>query len=259
MPRLRTSVLGQPDATLYTGTLPSIRRAREMNKHSYDYRMPALFVRREGDGLRSVFVAVHDPYIADPQVEAIHEVELAAAPDGAVGLVCEGRDFTDYHLLGPDHLTPVESADSRMAATARQAIVRLIDGEPVMMAVLDGTQVRFEGAELAAPAATEADVVEVRSTENGDAENAIVINSPAPPRDAIPMERCIVTFGNGFAYGLEFSGIRREGDMAVLSLSHRPGFALTDDGQAAGMTHHPHHTMEGVPRLRVPNVLVWEK
>ena len=257
MPALQTTLLGQPDTTLYCGTLPSIRRAKETNADIWDYEMPAVIARRKGEDLHSVFAAVHEPYADEPGLE-VSRLELAEGGPDAVGIVCVGDGFTDYHLYGADASSHLQAADLPIGATARYAFVRTQREEVVKMVLVDGTEVNFGKTRLSAPGAPEGDVIGVRCLEAGDDEDAIVVDAEIIPREGNSDERVIIEFGDGWTYGLAVKEIRREGDGSVIVLRHRPGFELSDDGQSATHTHHPHRTMKGVPRFRLPNVVAWE-
>jgi len=258
-PALQSTVLGQPDTTLYCGTLPSIRRAKETNADVWDYEMPAVLARRQGDDLESVFVAVHEPYSGEPQLTGIKRLALDASTPDMVGIICEGEGFTDYHLCGTDAASVMNGADVPISATARYGFVRTLNGEVVKMAMVDGTALKFGETGLSASAAPAGKVVGVRRIEAGDDENALIVDAEIAPRSGLPDERVIVEFGDGSTYGLAVQEIRQENGQTVIVLKHRPGFELSEDGQTATQTYHPHHTMAGRPRFRLVNIVMWER
>jgi hypothetical protein len=252
-PALQTTVLGLPGTTAYMGTLPSVRRAREDNEKVWDFRMPAVLLRREGPDLESTFAAVHLPYQGVPPLRSIRRVELAGTPADAVGLVCEGETFADYHLIGSHTDAEMRAAQIPLSARARYAFVRTVNGQPTAMALVDGTEVRFREEAIVLPPAASGNITGVRRKDGGDSEDALIVSTTLTPRPALPHECVIVSFGNGMTYGLSVSEIRREGDSSVIRLAHRPGFGLTEDGDGAIHTHHPRQELPGRPRFRLQN------
>jgi len=184
---------------------------------------------------------------------------LADGQPEAVGIICEGEGFTDYHLCGTDASSQMQAADLPITATARYAFVRTLNGEVVKMAVVDGTGVKFGETALSASAAPEGNVVGVRRIEAGDDENALIVDAEIAARAGLLEERVIVEFGDGSTYGLAVEEIRQENGQSVIVLKHRPGFELSEDGQTATQTYHPHHTMAGQPRFRLVNIAMWER
>ena len=250
-PLLKTTVIGQPGAQVFVGDLPSIRRAQEDSAKVYDFRMPAILVRREGEHLYSTFAAVHQPCLNVEHAVEVTSLALENAPEGAVGLMCKGEGFTDYHLYGTGADSVLKAGNIR--AIGRYAFVRVDKaGRVHAMTIIDGEEVRFGNDVLKASGGGGGEVVAVRNTEAGDGENALVIDARIEPREGRPGERAIVQFGNSLTYGLSLLSIRREGDRSVLVLAHRPGFALTDQG--AVQTHHPHLKSAGRPSVHVPAI-----
>ena len=256
-PALRTTVLGQAGARVFAGDLPSIRRAQENSGPVYDYRMPAVVVCREGADLYSTFAAVHQPCLESEIT--VERLALEDAPEGAVGIVCRGRGFTDYHLCGADADSDLLSANLPLHARGRYAFVRIgEDGQAIAMALVDGTEARFGSAGLTRPAGESGYVLDVRRREVGDAEDALVVDARLGARKGTPGERAIVKFANGTSYGLAVSEIRREGDRSVIVLGHRPGFELNEEGKGAVQTHHPHLRSAGRPRVYLPAIGFWK-
>ena len=257
-PAVRTTVLDQPGTTVMSATAPSIRRAEETNANIWDYTMPVVIARRSGSDLESVYAAVHEPCCDDPMIREVSRLELADGPADAVGIVCQGEDFCDYHLCSTDSGTRMRGADVPIEATARYAFVRARGGELEQMALVDGTKARFGQTEIAASEAPSGTVLAVERVEAGERRDAIIVDGELEPRSGRPHERIIIEFGDGSTFGLAVREIVREGSQTAIVLAHRPGFELSEDGETATHTHHPHHEMTGRPRFRLPNVMTWE-
>jgi hypothetical protein len=260
IPALRTTVLGQSGTTVYAATLPSIRRAQESNAEVLNYRMPTLMVRREGPELQSVFAAVHEPYNGAPQLTSVEPLQLREGSAGAIGVVCRGDGFCDYHLFGLDATSPMQAADLPIRATARYSFVRTHHGQVARMVIVDGTELTFGDTTLSAPPAPAGNVLAVRRVEAGDDEDALIVDTPIAPRPGKPHERVIVEFGDGSTFGLAVREIREStGAHSLIVLGHRPGFELSTAGATATQTHHPHRDMPGRPHFRLANVADWER
>ncbi|MDP6779196.1 MAG: heparinase II/III family protein [Candidatus Latescibacteria bacterium] len=258
-PAVWTTVLDQSDTTVLAGTAPSIRRAEEMDADIWDFTMPVVIARRTGSNLASIFAAVHEPYSGRPRIREARRLELADGPADGTGIVCEGDGFRDYHLSGTDADASIRAADRSVEATARYAFVRVRDGEAEQMAMVDGTTVRFGDIDLTAPQAPSGHVTAVERLDAGDPRDALVVDADVDPRPGRPHERVIVEFGDGSTYGLAVREIVRESGRSAIVLAHRPGFALSEDGETATHTHHPHRRMPGRPRFRLPNLVMWER
>jgi hypothetical protein len=253
---LRTTVLDQAGTKVFSGTLPSVRPAREDNRDLLRWRLPAVMVRRSDENLSSLFAAVHEPFAVSPQL-TVERLPLRGAPADAAGMVCRGDGFIDYHLSGLDAGSHLDAAAVPFSMTGRYGFVRTRAGRPVQMVLLDGTRLRFGGQSLTAPAPVSGKVLAVRSREAGAGEDALLVDALLPPRAGRPDERVLVEFGDGSTYALAVRELRQEGGHTVVLLANRPGFSLTADGQTATQTHIPHRTIRGQPRFRLPQCVAW--
>jgi hypothetical protein len=186
-------------------------------------------------------------------------LELSEGSAGAIGVVCRGDDFCDYHLFGLGATSWMQGADLPIKASARYAFVRTQQDQVVRMVIVDGTELAFGDTTLSAPPAPAGGVLAVRRGEAGDHEDALMVDTPMAPRKGKPHERVIVEFGDGATFGLAVREIREyPGGHSLIVLEHRPGFELSTDGETAIQTHHPHHNMPGRPRFRLVNVAEWK-
>ncbi|MFO8078847.1 MAG: heparinase II/III family protein [Armatimonadota bacterium] len=252
---VQTTVLGVPAATVMSAQLPSVRRAEEDSSRVFDYWMPTLVVRSEGEALQSTFAAVHRP-IGNSDGLTVERLPVESDDPFAAGIIVRGEGFTDYHLSTSDQASAITAAEPAIEATGRYAFVRVADGETVAMGLLDGEALTVEGRELALSPAATADLRAVRNAEAGDAEHALVIDADLPERAAFPGERVVVRLPDGMTYGLSVREIRREGDATVIALEHRAGVRLTEDGVA--MTHWPLRENPGSATVHLGGQGWWE-
>lgn len=253
---VQTTVLGMADSTVVAGQVPSIRRAREDSARVFDYWMPVLVVRSEGEAQQSTFAAVHQPFAGDGETLTVERLQIESDDPFAVGIVVRGDGFTDYHLSGSTAASAISAAEPAVEAIGRHAFVRVVDGEPVAMGMLDGEALNLEGRALAISDSVDGELRAVRNSETGDAEHALIVDADCAERDGFPDERAIVRFPDGMTYALAVSEIRREGAAAAIALEHRAGVRVLEDGVA--MTHWPLHEYAGAASVHVPGFGWWE-
>lgn len=249
---VQTTVLDQPGTEVFLGRIPSVRRAQEDSSRVYDYWMPCLLARREGKDLASTFAAVHQAYAPGTQRYQVSRLALENPPAGAVGLVVRGRGFTDYHLSGAEPDSAVCAAAPPIRALGRYAFIRTRDGQPVSMGICDGSRLEYQEIRLDAEPGASGEVVGVRNCEAGDTENALVVAAELPARPGKTGECVVVRFPDGMTYGLAVQEIRREGDVSMIALRHRPGFRLSGDGAQTEQTHWPGRLYPGRPTFHLP-------
>jgi hypothetical protein len=228
-----------------------------MDAEAWRHTMPSVVARREGAGLRSAFAAVHEPYRAVPRLLEIRRLPPAGGPGDAVGILCRGEGFLDYHLFGLAACTCTRIRQPDVTATARYAFVRVRDDRVERMVMVDGTELRYGDLGLTVPESPSGRVIGVQRIEAGAARNALEVDAALAPRPGRSQERVLVEFGDGSTFGLAVREIVREEGRSLIVLDHRPGFDLSDGGTVATHTHHPHREIPGGPRFRLPNVAVW--
>ena len=249
---VQTTVLDQPSTEVFLGRIPSVRRSQEDSSRTSDFWMPALLARREGKDLQSTFAAVHQPCATGDERYAVARLAVESTDPWAVGLVVRGKGFADYHLCGSEPESELRAASPSMLATGRYAFVRVVDGRPACLGVADGSMLQCEGVAVPVSGGASGEVLSVRNQEAGDAEHALVVSAALAARPGLPDERVVVQFGDGMTYGLSVKEIRREGNVSVIALHHRPGFRLSADGRQTEQTHWPRHVSSGRPRFHLP-------
>lgn len=249
---IRTTVLDQPGTEVFLARIPSVRRAKEDSSRVYDYWMPCLLARREGKDVESTFAAVHQAYGPGSQRYDVARLSLEDSDSGCVGFVVRGRGFTDYHLSGPEPTSSMSAADPPIRAVGRYAFVRALDGRLAALGICDGSRLLYKEVSLPVPPGVSGEVLSVRNQEAGDAEHALVVSEALPARPGLPGERVIVRFRDGMTYGPAVREIRREGDVSVIALRHRPGFRVSADGLQTELTHWPGRRSSGRPGFHVP-------
>lgn len=160
---LRTILAPGAGATVYLGQVPSIRRADEQNARLDQFQAPAFCVRRQGAGLRSCFVAVHEPLAGPPRVRAVR----TAVADGVLLVEVDHAAGTDFYLQALDDSAAATFATSAgtLQFEGDYGLVRVAAGQCVA-AHLVGRRLRVGPVELTAAGWSGA--VTGTSREDGD-------------------------------------------------------------------------------------------
>lgn len=254
---VQTTLLGAPGATAMTAEVPSVRRAEEDSSRVWDYWMPALVLRIEGEDLQSTFTAVHRPVQDGAEGLAVEGLEIVSDDPFAVAVSVSGEGFTDYHLATSDSEAAISVPGHGIEATGRYAFARIVDGELVAMGILDGSQMRVGERELEITPGGIGEVFEFRNADDGDGENALVVDARLPEREAFAGECVVVHHSDGMTYALAVEALRREGERTVIALKHRPGLRTNAEG-VVEMTHWPLRTTEGPASWHLPAQGWWE-
>ena len=252
-----TTLLGLAGAAVFTGELPSMRRACEDSSRVLDYWRPTVMVRRDGDDLQSVFTAVHQPIDATTRRLAVQRLEAASDDALAVAIRVEGDGFTDIHLCGAGPTSRWHLPALDLEAVGRYAFVRIVDDRLEAMGLADGAALTCRGQALGVRPGRVVEVQSTRADEQQPERWALVVRERLAPRPADLEERVVVSFADGMTYGLHLAAIADEGEGSALRLRHRPGFTVDPDGTTR-MTHHPRRTTPTRPECTLPGGGVWE-
>jgi hypothetical protein len=237
---VRTTMLGAPGTEVLVGEIPSVRRAQEVDAKTLDYWMPLVICRRslradpgtsgetmrsqETAGLRSTFLAVHEPFRGEPQ---LHDIR---GEKGA--LVIEAGGYRDVHLFG--------SAEGRYAFEGRYGFLR-IQGEKVLAAYLaDGTRLAFGDCRLSLPAASEGRVLKAEG-------KSLLVSGKISSQNA---DRAYLGLPDGECYAVPLVSAEIVGGDTRLTLGCDPGFEMTSES-AGSFTAFPNKEIAGAVTCRL--------
>lgn len=260
---LHTTVLGQPDTTIYQTSSPSIRRANENDAELPNYYMPGVLVRRSADaGLASTFVAVHEPWSGQRFVTSVRSLLPLDAGDPAspVALEVAHDDGTDYILSAPVGAgAPVELQlpGGTLRCDGTVGFLRLHEGRVTAASLVDGTTLAYRGFSVAAQYPAITGTIVGMETGGAAGPYAFVVDRELPPSEAVAGCFVVVTHGNGSSHGYEIAGTEQRGAEHLLYLTDDPGFRLKPDGLTE-FTHFPHNTITGPNSFRLSSVVNYE-
>jgi hypothetical protein len=188
-------------------------------------KRPSLILRRQGgDGLTSVFVAVHEPYYGQPKITAVKS--LPVSPKSVVALQIETADRVDTILLSLEG-----EATLRTDAAAMHGIAGLIStprlGPPAGYLV-GGTTLESGALRLTAPTAAYHGRIEaVASKWDGAGENAFMTSASLPEGESLRgvwMHVALDTDGSTEAFEIDRVAVR-DGKTWIL-LRDEPGLRI---------------------------------
>jgi hypothetical protein len=221
-------------------------------------RRPSMLLRREGgDGLASVFVAVHEPYYRESKIKNVRRLPTTEPGGSALAIVIERADRTDTLLLSLDGETVTAREPSTAQLRGRLGVVSRGAGRSDEGWLVGGTRLTEGDFELATEqAAYEGTIDVVASRWNGDAENAFTTSAVLPEGTAVRGRVLIVHHGGGSAQvaeeGYAIDRVERRGERTVIHLADDPGLRIRD-----GVTEEiflPRRKWTGVNRFMLPTV-----
>ncbi len=245
---LRVTMLGNKGTDVIFGEVPSIRRARRLEKRRYveindeimDFWMPVVIARRtlepgmsRANGqLESVFTAVYEPYTREPFIDGISR-------DGNAVIVKSGR-YTDIHLWG--------SGGQKYRMKGRYGFIRLEEGSVKTAYLVDGTLLEHKNCSIKLPEAAEGVVLKA------DKEK-LLLSGKISSGDA---DEIYLTFPTGEVYVISIEKIEPRDDRTSVILKYDPCFVLNADGRGGKFTTFPNKSFQEGVKYRVPRSASWE-
>lgn len=256
---LRLHMASGGPAELLVGRSPSVRRvgqgASGDSRKIFDYWMPQVIVRREAEGpLASMFVAVEEPYEGKPFLGSVRPVELSPPDPNAAAVEITHDGAVDTIIVTLDEAPyPTRRTSTGIEFSGRLGVVRLRDGKPEGMWMVDGTRMTGDDWGIESPA--EAPAGEITGAErkmDGAAEDAFVTGADLPLGEALRGKWMIVTHGNGSTHGYEIARVDDFGDQRRIVLTGEHGLRI--DGETTTQVFFPQKKIAGVNTFRVPVV-----
>ncbi|MBD3291712.1 MAG: hypothetical protein GF393_02215 [Armatimonadia bacterium] len=244
-PHMRTHVLGAE------GTQVFLARGPAMRTPGY-----AGFLDVRRDGPESVYVAVHDPYEDEPNVERIEALEFG---DGRmdVGLVVYLADGRRDVILSSGAEPPfdsVEAGDGTVFA-GRFAHMRYDGGRLARATGIEATKLRTGDLDLEGPGAWEGEILATHRIEDGDEFDAFVTDTEVPEGQK---GRCLVVdLGGTLTQAFIIDRVERAEDGRTLIHSQdEPGMEIR--GDLIKMMYYPGWGIARPCRFRIADTLLWE-
>ena len=244
-PGMRTHMLGAP------GTRVIVARGPAMRQPGYtDF----LDVRR--DGPDSVFIAVHDPFEGEPDVQRIEPLEFGGPLDvGLVVHLADGRRDVILSSGGEPSFAPLTSADGTRLA-GRFAHLRY-EGERLQHAyAVDASELTCGDVALSGPGGWEGEIVRAHRVEAGDRSDAFETDAELPEEGL--EGRCLVLdLGGTLTQAFTIDRVERApGGGSLVYSRDEPGIEIR--GEMIRMMYYPGWGIPRPCRFRVADSLRWE-
>ena len=243
---LRCHLPGLSEADVFVGDAPSVRRTHENEDELDRYRMPVFLARRQGPApLSSVFAAVYEPFDGSPFIESVRQV---FADDRAIAIeVRHGGNVDHIVHCSAGRVEPLVAGN--LSLKGEFGFVRERDGDPVLLGLWGGDELRWKDAMVAGGGIYDLEVVGVLRKVDGDPHDGLEVAGDIADGTGVEGTTAIVTFGDGSTTGCVVERIVREARGLTLATAQDPGFSIEN----GGMRHHyfPLRSISGPVRCRI--------
>ncbi|MSS70246.1 MAG: hypothetical protein EXS64_02030 [Candidatus Latescibacteria bacterium] len=266
LPEVRLHLVAPTDGELYTCTIPSIRRCWQKARRGEDaslverFRTPKLIFRRDGERLRSRFVALWEPMQGG---EGGAEVERLTQDDhDGVGLevrwVSAGVARSVRVFYAPD-LSGRRAFGRTVDLQGRYATI-LSEGVDRRVTLYDCAYFRDGDLEVTISRRPALPVAEVCCAD-GKGYSVILDGTWTDIPDGAPLEfpepeLVILTQDSGHSRVFPVDAVERKGDRTLLRCSRHPGFAYDAATGTLRETFVPFHEIDGKAEATLPS-RVW--
>jgi len=241
-----THVLGGVRTGVYLGQSPSVRRVGNDSSKAFDYWMPQLVLRRQGDApLESLFAAVHEPYAGKPFVDDVSSVVLTPADPSCVALEVRHGDVVDTIISTLDEPPyPERVTESGLRLRGRLGIARHESGKLTALWLFEGVSLTGEGGGLSCDTPLYEGIIESAPRKaDGQPEDAFVTSADLPEGETLRGCWLIVTHADGHTHGYEVDRVERRDGKTVIVLTGDHG--LKTEGGTTTEVYFPRRTFEG--------------
>ena len=236
----RSYLAGVPGTEIYRGDAPRIREAERHDGRLPEFQAPFFCARRKGEGLSSVFVAVHEPVNGETKID---KVIVDTLGQGILITVERGPLGRDYFAMALDE--PVSAAhgtaDGVFQFDGSWGLVRTTKGVCREVHLVAGKRIGVGDFLLKGEPGWDGEIREA-VREVGEATRGYVVVAEQIPSDTAATT-LLLTFPDGMVRGYTVGRIESIEDGSRIHVVEDPGFVLTDAG--VQLTIHPQRVIEG--------------
>lgn len=255
---LRVNVFGEPGEVLL-GRSPSVRRmgvgTNGDGRKAYDFWMPKLLVRRQGEGpLQSTFAAVHEPWAGKPFLTEVKRLKVTPDDGRCVALQIRHGNGTDTIVSTTDTAPWTERVtETGLKLQGRLGLVREQAGKIVGVWLFDGRSFSGGNWRLAATAAPlTGEIAATTRKLEGAAEDAFLTTAPLPAGEVLKGRWLIATLPNGQTQGYAIDHVAVQNGRTQIVLADDPGLQLKDT--TVQEVYFPSRKLEGPVSFCVPGL-----
>jgi len=254
---MRIHVLNAEPAEVWLGRSPSVRRMGvgtqgDMRK-AYDFWMPKLLVRRQGEApVHSVFAAVEEPYEDRPFISKVERLELTPADENAIALRVTHGEAVDTIISTLDEAPYAErtTADG-IALRGKLGVIRKEAGQVTGVWLFEGERLSSGDWSVEAGTGRYEGQIEAATRKADGAEcDSFVTDAELPEGEVLRGVWMIVTHGNGFTHGYEIDRIVKQGGKTVVVLTDDHGLKI--EGEKTEEIYFPRRKINGKNSFVIP-------
>ena len=259
---LKVRLFAEP-GEVWLGRSPSVRRmgagTKGDGRTAYDFWMPKLILRRQGDGpLQSTFAAVHEPWTDTPFLAEVTRLKITPDDGLCVALQVRHGQTTDTIIsTADDGSSPERVTETGIVLRGRLGVVREVAGKMAGAWLVNGTRFAAANWSLQAPVAEFAgEITGVSRALDGAPLNAFTTTAKLPPGDTLREHWLMVTLPNGQQQGYQIDRVEPREGQTVIVLADDPGLRIV--GTAVEEVYFPARQLRGTCQFRLPGrVSVW--
>jgi hypothetical protein len=228
---LRLHVLGGAPTQVFLGQSPSVRRSKNDPAHAFDFWMPQLILRRQGEGtLTSLFAAVEEPYAGRPFLTGVQPLAVTPADAYVAALQVSHGDGVDTIISTLDDAPYPERVAGGVRLQGRLGIVRRQAGKVVAAWLLQGESLSGEGFGVTCQTAAYTGEIEgaLRRADGQDVDG-LLTSAALPAGDVLRGLWLIVTHPGGMTHGYEIVSVRPQEGKTLIVLKSDHGLQIAGD------------------------------
>ncbi len=235
----RTVLMCEPDTTVYLGQAPSIRRAKEIDAALDKYQAPFFCARRKGKDLKSVFVAVHEPFRGRSKIKRASVERLRG---GLIVTIDRGRLGVDRVCLALDEAATLEGAGVSFAG--RYGMVRMAGGRVTEAHLVGATRLQCGDFELKGHAAWTGQIQSITRGRSKGSRGSFDVAERIPAGDAAGARALIVRHADGTEHAYTLVRVEALDTGSRLHVLEDPAMKVTRDDKTQWLAC-PQRTING--------------
>ena len=254
---IRIHMLPGGPAEVLIGHSPSVRRmgqgTRGDMRKAYDFWMPQLLVRRQGEApLASVFAAIEEPFSGDPFISNVEPLALTPPDPNAVALQITHGDAVDTIISTLDEPPyPERVAANGVRLRGKLGLVREVAGTGIAAWLFEGLEISAGRLSITTDAGHYDGEISAAMRKTDGAEiDAFITSADVPLGEYLHGVWMIVTHGNGFTHGYQIDRIEEREGSRVIVLADDHGLRI--QGDTTREVYYPQREIKGINSFHIP-------
>jgi len=256
---LRVHLFGDP-GEVWLGRSPSVRRmgvgTAGDSRKAYDFWMPKLLLRRQGDGpLQSAFAAIHEPWAGKAALTGVKRLKVTPDDGLCVALQVKHGKATDTIISTADAPPYTERVtETGVRLQGRLGVVREQEGKIIGAWLFDGASFSGKNWNLSsAGVALAGELAGVTRKPEGAPADAFPTPAKLPAGGVLRGRWLILSLPGGNNQGHEIDHIAEQNGQTAIVLKEDPGLRM--EGTTVQEVYFPTRKLTGTCIFRIPGVV----